>query len=126
MIEANPVLGVGMGNHVFNQHRFFDPRPPRKPENSANTYLQLAAEAGVPALFLYIGFFWLVLLFLLKVIIRCDDPEIRHLATCLLAALAAFFVFAATAHALYNELAWSLLGLSVGLGNGARDPGASG
>ena len=126
MIEAKPFLGVGMGNHVFNQRYFFDPRPPRKPENSANTYLQLAAEAGIPALFLFVAFFWLVLLFLLKVIMRCDDPEIRHVATCLFAALVAYFVFAGTAHGLYNEVAWTLLGLSVGLGNAARDPGASG
>ena len=122
MIEANPIFGVGTGNSLPNQHRFFDPRPPRKPENSANTYLQLAAEAGIPSLALYVGFFGLVLLYLVKVILRADDPEIRHLATCLLSALSAFFVFAGTAHALYNEVTWTLLGLSVALGQAARDP----
>ena len=126
MIEAKPLLGVGMGNHVMNQRYFFDPRPPRKQlENSANTYLQLAAEAGIPALFLFVAFFWLVLLFLIKVILRCDDPETRHLATCLFAALLGYFVFAGTAHGLYNEVAWTLHGLAVGLGNSARDPAAS-
>jgi len=123
MIEANPIFGVGIGNSLANQHRFFDPRPPRKPENTANTYVQLAAEAGIPSVLLYIGFFILVLLFLIKVITRADDPEIRHLATSLFAALAAFFVFAATAHALYNELTWSLLALGVSLGQGARERG---
>ena len=126
MIAANPILGVGTGNAIVNEHRFFDPRPPRKTENAANTYVQLAADAGIPSALLYIGFFCLVLLFLIKVIIHCDDPDIRHLATCLFAALGAFFVFAATAHALYNETAWTLLGLGVGLGQAARDPVPSG
>ena len=120
------MLGVGMGNHVFNQHLLFDPRPPRNPENSANTYAQLAAEAGIPALFLYMGFFCLVLLFLVKVTLLGDDPEVRHLATCLLAALSAFFVFAVTAHALYNEVTWTLLGLAMSLGLSAREAGIPG
>lgn len=121
MVEANPIFGVGIGNSLVNQHRFFDPRPPRNPENTANTYLQLAAEAGIPAAALFVAFFGLVLLYLVKVILYCGDPEIRHLATCLFAALSAFFVFAATAHALYNELTWSFFGLSVSLGLIARE-----
>jgi O-antigen ligase len=124
MIEANPVFGVGMGNSVFTQDRFFDPRPPRRPYNAANSYVQLAAEAGIPSVVLYLGFVALVLLLLMGVIGKSPDPEIRHLATCLFAALGAFFVFAATAHALYNELTWSLLGLSVSLGQAAPGPAA--
>lgn len=120
MIEENPILGVGIGNNLANQHRFFDPRPPRKPENTCNTYAQLASEAGIPGVLIYIAFYLATLLYLCKVILLCGDVEVRHLATCFLAALSAFFLFAATAHGLYNETTWSLLGLSVGLGQGAR------
>jgi O-antigen ligase len=121
MIAANPILGVGTGNALANEHRFFDPRPPRKPENAANTYVQLAAEAGIPSVLIFIAFFWIILLFLAKVALRCRDPEVRHLATALGAALTGFFFFAATAHALYNELTWSLLGLSVALAQSAPE-----
>lgn len=121
MIGYNPVFGVGTGNNLVNQHRFFDPRPPRKPENTANTYAQLASEAGIPAALLFIAFYLMVLLYLLKVVLHADDPELRHLATSLLAMLAAFFVFAATAHGLYIELMWSFLAFSVSVGLAARD-----
>ena len=46
MIEDHPMLGVGIGSFAKMEYRIFDPRPPRKAYNAANSYLQLAAEAG--------------------------------------------------------------------------------
>ena len=75
---------------------------------------------------LYLGFFALILLFLLKAVIHCEDPETRHIALCLFSALLAFFVFAGTANAMYDQVVWSLFGLSVSLGRTAGAGGLAG
>jgi O-antigen ligase len=54
MIAENPMTGIGPRNFVGEAHRF--PHPPDFPRMEVhNTYLEIAASSGIPALLLYVA-----------------------------------------------------------------------
>lgn len=55
MIAANPILGVGFGNFRANTEAKL-----LVPKIAHNTYLEIAAELGLPAFAVYIGLLWVI------------------------------------------------------------------
>ncbi len=113
MIEANPIIGVGLGE--------FKPQAPRyargdeHPHNIAhNTYIEYAAEMGIPALALFLGILVTTILALRRSR-ACFRPFAPSLAQAILGieagivgfAVAGFFVSSE-----YQKLFWLLVFLS--------------
>jgi O-antigen ligase len=112
MALDNPGLGVGLNMYKTLHHKYFDARTSEDVEFPHNTFLQVGAEVGLPALIVWMSLwivagcvFWLV-------IRRRGDGGLRHDAICIFCGLIAVAIFAAAHNALLNQLLWSLLALS--------------
>ena len=57
MIAANPVMGVGSGNFGLYKQVWADAFP-EGPNLAHNTYIELAAELGLPALAAFLFLIW--------------------------------------------------------------------
>lgn len=64
MIKANPILGVGLNNHLTVKPEY-DPRNYFFPMPAHNNYILIASEIGIPGLVFFLGFlfltFWLTI-----------------------------------------------------------------
>jgi len=120
MIAANPVLGTGLNN-------FTETMEPYDPQNVMayfpapvhQLYLLEAAEAGIPALLLFVALFAAILGGALRRLPALDDPELAWLAAALVAALAGFLVsqLADFSHRLepLRSMVWCDVGLLLGV-----------
>jgi putative inorganic carbon (HCO3(-)) transporter len=113
MAADNPWLGVGLGNFPLVQNRYFDPRTPLEPYHAHNTFLQLAAEAGIPAALLYLAIHAFCAGYLYLAVAAPKHPEDRHAALSLLAGLLAMTFFAATSNLLTSEFVWMTFAFAV-------------
>ena len=96
MMAKSPVFGLGLGNHEKNFNRFYEPMP-KYPEDlmepdADNFYMLLGAEAGVPALLLWL---WVLLHFGRKAVAlfsSCANPLLRGLGAGVLGSLVALSI----------------------------------
>jgi len=119
MALANPLLGSGLNNFVETMEPF-DPKDVMEyfPAPAHNLYLLEAAEAGLPALALWLALFGAILATALRRLPRLDR-EAQWLAAALTAGLAGFLVsqLADFSHRLepLRSLIWLEIGLLLGV-----------
>lgn len=115
MTLANPLLGAGLNNFVETMEPF-DPKDVMEyfPAPAHNLYLLEAAEAGLPALALWLALFGTILAIALRGL-RHLDRETRWIAAALAAGLAGFLVSQLADFSHRLEPLRSLLWLEIGL-----------
>ena len=120
MMAANPIFGAGLNNFVETMAPF-DPKNVKSyfPAPVHNLYLLEAAEAGVPALLLWLGLFASILLTGLHHLPRMDDPPLQWVVAALVAGLVGFLVSQLADFSHRLEPLRSMLWLNVGLLFGA-------
>ncbi len=129
MITAHPVAGVGLNNFIPVMEAY-DPKDVMEyfPATVHNLYLLEAAEAGIPALALFLAL-WVAIFSTARARLPAADPELRWLAVALIAALAGFLVtqLADFSHRLepLRSVLWVHVGLLFGALRSGRSPGSS-
>jgi O-antigen ligase len=108
MIMDSPVLGVGIGNFMWKRLQYSMLTTP--PHNS---YLWAAAEAGIPALALYLLLFALTLKRLLGVERATADLEIRMIARGLRMALIILLFFSFFADFWLHVFTYLVVGMAI-------------
>ncbi|MBF0273619.1 MAG: O-antigen ligase family protein [Nitrospinae bacterium] len=96
MIADNPVFGVGIGNYPLI-YPLYERWQEKEMENrirwyAHNDYLQLAAESGLPTLFIFLYFIAVLFKKSITYLIRCENKERSLLLFGLLLSLFAFLV----------------------------------
>lgn len=77
MTVDNPVFGVGQGNFIENYSYYRDKDNDRVYGHAHNDILNVAAYAGVPAAFFFLGF-WVVILYkILSLLRRLKEPGLE-------------------------------------------------
>lgn len=135
MIEANPILGVGLNNSPGLQKEYSpetsssalgDPTKRTHTNPIHNYYMTLAAETGIVGLLLYVGFFALILRRALR-LIRSDDRVIAVFSVICVVGIGGLAVSVA-ADPLYEDpllvLAWLYAGVIVAMERMLGDTGA--
>jgi O-antigen ligase len=141
MIRDRPMLGWGVGAYPMQQALYFHPDVPTRAqiqiavlgrgllENAHNTYLQLAAELGLPGLALYLGVFGAFFGTGLRALPRLRKGFRRSVLIAALAAAAAHLVSAigspAWEFAECSLFLWAVLAIGMvaaGVGNRGRSP----
>jgi O-antigen ligase len=112
MVKEHPLVGVGTAQFMADYHNYVSPLVPREPLVAQNTYAQMAAENGLPALFVYLVIYGLAGYYLAVAARRARDPVIRYVSLCLLGTLAAFVFFAGTLNTVSSEINWMVLALT--------------
>jgi O-antigen ligase len=113
MIRANPFTGVGLGNFKANSQRYAELS---EPQMAHNTYIEVGAELGAPALlaFLAVPAFALVSLGRSqKLAARAGRRDLRDLAGALRVGLVGYLVSATFLSAAYEKFFWLGLFLSI-------------
>jgi len=113
MILDHPILGVGTANFLSAYNRYLDPLVPRTPFVAHNSYAQLTAENGIPALLLYLSVFFFAGLALFTCMRRTRDSRFRHVVLCLFCVLCAYALFSGTASTISSELNWLMFAFAV-------------
>lgn len=125
MIAANPVLGSGLNNFTETMEPF-DPQNVMSyfPAPVHQLYLLEAAEAGIPALLLFLALFGAILGHALRRLPRLGDAELQWIAAALVAGLLGFLVsqLADFSHRLepLRSMVWLEVGLLFGVLGCAR------
>jgi O-antigen ligase len=116
MALAHPLVGTGLNNFVETMAPY-DPTNVKSyfPAPVHNLYLLEAAEAGVPALVLWLVLFASILLAGLDRLPRMRDPSLQWVAAAAMAALMGFLVSQVADFSHRIEPLRSLLWLNVGL-----------
>ena len=120
MTLANPLLGTGLNNFVETMEPF-DPKNVMEyfPAPAHNLYLLEAAEAGLPALALWLALFGSTLAIAVRSLPRLGDRGSQWLVAALGAGIAGFLVsqLADFSHRLepLRSLIWLLIGLLFGV-----------
>ncbi|HEX4875639.1 MAG TPA: O-antigen ligase family protein [Chitinophagaceae bacterium] len=96
-IKEKPVTGAGIGNwkliSVADDNKFYDDNAVSK--HAHNDFLELAAEAGIPAGVIYLSLFIVAAWGLLKVLIAKGEQERKSRGLIWLMVLAVYFIDAA-------------------------------
>ena len=116
MIEAHPLTGIGVGmfksmSQVYNPDVF-------GPQIAHNTYVELAAEMGIPALLVYLGivlYSWRRARMLAKEFRRRGDTISENVAASLEIGIVGFSVAAAFLSAAYIRHFWFLVFFGLAL-----------
>lgn len=115
MIEAHPLVGVGLGNYKPLMSRYADPGA--NVETVAhNTYVEIAAEMGLPSLLLFLGILFSSFRTLEEAHRRTLNTELSVFGQAALgiqAGLAGFAVASFFLSAEYQKLFWLMVFLSV-------------
>lgn len=115
MIRDHPFIGVGTGTFVIVYHRYLNPKVPKDPLWTHNSFLQVWAENGLVAFLLYIaGFVFAGRNFYLTYR-KAENETLRVKALALFATLCGYFLFAGTSNVLENEYYGILFALSVAI-----------
>ncbi len=116
MLSENPITGVGLSNY---KRVVRDYGPPDTPWGIAhNTYLELAAELGIPGLLVYLLVFYGSLRTLGRIqrkAAAADDDLLQRAALGLQGGLISFSVMAVFVSIQYTKLFWLMIFLSVSL-----------
>jgi len=121
MIRDKPWSGVGFYRSEAQMGNYPDPKTGMAVPGKAihNSFLKVAAELGLPALLLYLFFFGLIYLTLMrikrKVRVYGLDQDYHHYATMLQVAFVGFFSSGFFVNASFVDLVWHLAGLTIAL-----------
>jgi O-antigen ligase len=115
MIEAHPIVGVGLGNFKPLMP-FYMSLPPGTPVDSDtvahNMFIEVAAELGLPALLIFLAIFWFTYRTLGRLRRSTSTPAlIRETASALQAGLLGFVVAGSFISAEYQKTSWMGLAL---------------
>jgi O-antigen ligase len=112
----NPLLGLGLGN--FSQ-RSGGEYGAQDWKGTHNTYLQLAAEAGIPGFVLFLALLWTTVKNMRRINRSPgEDPavaELRQMARATSVSIYAFMLAGFFAHLAYDFYLYYLIGISVAL-----------
>jgi probable O-glycosylation ligase (exosortase A-associated) len=117
MIKSHPFFGVGLGNFKPEMKRY-TPEGVNVDTIAHNTYVELAAELGIPGLLLYLTMIFSSLRTLENVhrrAIRSDQPTLGRAAAGIQAGLVGFAVSSFFLSAEYQRLLWLMIFLSATL-----------
>jgi O-antigen ligase len=115
MIGANPVFGVGLGQFKQQSSVYYDVA---KPRIAHNTYIQIAAESGIPALIAFLLFIGLTLRALSHIEIMAGVQgrlHMRQWAVALQAGLGGYLVSAFFLSAQFEKFFWLIVFLSIAM-----------
>ena len=115
MISANPVFGVGLGQFKQQSSVYYDVA---KPRIAHNTYIQIAAESGIPALIAFLLFIGLTLRSLSHIATMAGAQgrlHIRQWAVALQAGLGGYLVSAFFLSAQFEKFFWLIVFLSIAM-----------
>jgi O-antigen ligase len=108
MIEAHPIVGIGLGNFKPLMPSYRGPGFHIDVDSMAhNMFLEVAAELGLPALLIFLGMFWCTYRTLGKLRRSSSQhPLIRETAAALQAGLVGFAVAGSFVSAEYEKTSW--------------------
>ena len=114
MITDHPIRGVGIGEFK-SASALYEPML-SKPGVAHNTYLEMAAEMGLPALVLFLG----IILYTYRDLMRMrrrfkEDPEIFLLTNALIVSLTGFVLAGNFLSALNTKLFWLMVFVVIAL-----------
>jgi O-antigen ligase len=115
MIGANPVFGVGLGQFKKQSRVYYDVA---KPRIAHNTYIQIAAESGIPALIAFLFFIGLTLRALghIETVAEAQGRlHMRQWAVALQAGLGGYLVSAFFLSAQFEKFFWLIVFLSIAM-----------
>ena len=115
MIGANPVFGVGLGQFKQQSSVYYDVA---KPRIAHNTYIQIAAESGIPALIAFLLFIGLTLRSLSHIEIMAGVQgrlHMRQWAVALQVGLGGYLVSAFFLSAQFEKFFWLIVFLSIAM-----------
>jgi len=121
MIKQHPLAGVGFYNSERVIEQYPDPKSGIRLEGRAihNTFLQIGAEVGLPALFVYTFIFFTIYRLLGRIKKRVKknelDEDFWDYASMFQGAFFCFFVPAFFVNAAFIDISWHLLGLTISL-----------
>jgi hypothetical protein len=113
MIAENPVFGVGLGEFKQQSSVYYDVA---KDRIAHNTYIQIAAESGVPALLAFLIFVGCILRSLSQSATMAREqgrPHMREWAVALQAGLGGYLVSACFLSAQFEKFFWLFVFLSM-------------
>src|SRR6266702_1397784 len=118
----HPMFGLGLGNFVVANGT--DVGQPGALEGTHNTFTEISSEAGVPALFLFIGLLATALRNIKRIgktlLNNPEGAELNLIARATLASLLSFAFGALFAHLAYEYYLFYLVGIGVGIQQVAR------
>jgi O-antigen ligase len=112
MILAHPITGVGLGNFKFSSTRY----GASEGQLAHMTYLEVAAELGLPALAAFLAVFWTTLRSLNRsrqMATRLGRPDLESVALAMHIGLVGWLVSAIFLSAQYEKLLWFTVALSI-------------
>ena len=115
MIAANPVMGVGSGNFGLYKQVWADAFP-EGPNLAHNTYIELAAELGLPALAAFLFLIWRTFRSLRRAerrAVAAGRETVARTAIAFQASLVGYLVGAFFLSAQYENFFWLIVFLSV-------------
>lgn len=121
MVGKNPLLGVGFRN-FREAYMVYDPSPLLKGGKTVayvahNSYLQISAESGIPALIVYLAIFASTFLLLRRVRIAAErrlyTTEIQSYVRMFEASLLGFLVGATFLNRAHFDLAYHVVGIAI-------------
>jgi O-Antigen ligase len=113
MIADYPVFGVGLGRFKEMSSVFYDVE---KSRIAHNTYLEIAAESGLPALAAFLLFLTLIfrsLIYSTRLALEQDRPHVYEWAMALQAGLAGYVVSACFLSAQFEKFFWLIVFMSI-------------
>ena len=124
MIAAHPLRGVGLNNFLTVMEGY-DPKDVMEyfPATVHNLYLLEAAEAGLPALLLFVALWTAIIVAAWRQLAAVQDPALRGLAVGLIAGLCGFLLSQVADFSHRIEPLHTLVWLHVGLLFGALAAG---
>lgn len=117
MVRSNPFFGVGLGNFKSESIRY-EPVLGR-PGVAHNSYVELAAELGLPALILYLGIIYFSFRELLD--LKRKNMEYQLLFSCLIISLVGFIISSLFLTGYNTKLFWIIVFLTIALKNNLFD-----
>jgi O-antigen ligase len=117
MIRAHPLLGVGLGRFKTESGAYAPMGVSHRPHIAHNTYLEIAAELGLPACALYVAILVAAWRRARRLARRLQeyDPRSAAIARALEIGLAAFSLGALFLSAEYTKQLWVILSFGVAL-----------
>jgi hypothetical protein len=123
IVADHPIVGVGLGNYSGQLASY---APELRGLVAHNSYVQMAAETGLPGVALYVALFLTALILAARVAIRSPDHQTRRMASALQASLVAYLAagFFISRHDMV--LAYILVGWIAALAAGLASQNAAG
>jgi O-antigen ligase len=108
MVEAHPIIGIGLGNFKTMMPLYMAPGTDVQVDSVAhNMFVEVAAELGLPALFIFLGIFWFTYRTLGKLRrSSLTHPLIRETASAMQAGLVGFAVAGSFVSAQTEKTSW--------------------